>query len=83
MVKNAPFSDRQAEEHFNKGIEIFGEVGAKYQLGQALLWLGLLHKANNRNGKACERFLEAAHLFQGCVVHLYQKPAQEELAAVE
>jgi hypothetical protein len=42
IVKNAPFADRKAQEHFNKAIEILRKVGAKSTLGRAFFNLGQL-----------------------------------------
>ena len=55
LVKLVPGAARKAEEHFNKAIEVAGEIGAKGVLAQAHLGLGLLHKAKGetrRPGKA-------------------------------
>jgi tetratricopeptide (TPR) repeat protein len=83
IVRIAPFADRKAEEHFKKAIEMFKEMGAKGELGQAVLGLGRLHKAKKRNEKAHECFSEAVHLFQECDAHVFLKQAQDELASVE
>ncbi|UCF85934.1 MAG: tetratricopeptide repeat protein, partial [Desulfobacteraceae bacterium] len=83
MVKNAPFADRKAEEHFNKAIALFREMGANGELGEALLGLGRLCKAKKRNEKARECFKEAVHLFQECDAHIYLKQAKEALASLE
>jgi tetratricopeptide (TPR) repeat protein len=82
IVKNAPFADRKAEEHFNKAIEIFSEVGAKSLLGRTFSNLGQLHKAKKRNEQARECFSEAVHLFQECDAHVYLKQAEEALASL-
>jgi predicted ATPase/class 3 adenylate cyclase len=82
IVKNAPFADRKAEESFKKAIENCREMGAKGNLGQALLGLGRLHKAKKRNEKASECFSEAIHLFQKCDAHVFLKQAKEELASI-
>jgi tetratricopeptide (TPR) repeat protein len=82
LAKNVPFADRKAGEHFDKAVKIYRELGAKGDLGQALLGLGRLHKAKKRNDKARECFSEAADLFLGCDAHIYLKQAKEELASV-
>ena len=82
IVKNAPFADRKAEEHFNKAIEMFKEAGAIGYLGQAVFGLGQLFKAKKRNEKARECLREAVHLFQECDAHVYLKQAKEALTSV-
>jgi class 3 adenylate cyclase/tetratricopeptide (TPR) repeat protein len=82
IVKNAPFAEKKAEEHFNKAIELFREMGAKGELGKALLGLGHLYKAKKRNEKACECFSEAVHLFQECDAQVFLKQAEEALASL-
>ena len=82
IVKIAPFADRKAEAHFHKAIEIQREVGAKGNLGHALLSLGRLHKAKKRIEKARECFSEAVSIFQECDAHVYLKQALEELTSL-
>jgi class 3 adenylate cyclase/tetratricopeptide (TPR) repeat protein len=83
IVKIAPFAEKKAERHFNKAIALFREMGAKVDLGQALLGLGRLYKAKKRNEKAHECFSEAVHLFQECDAHVYLSQAKEALTSVE
>ena len=83
IAKNAPSADRKAQEHFNKAIEILSEIGAKVDLGQALLGLGQLHNTKKRKEKARECFSEAVRLFQECDAHVYLKQAEEALTSVE
>jgi tetratricopeptide (TPR) repeat protein len=82
IVKKAPFAEKKAEEHFNKAIALFREMGAKGELGEALLGIGRLYKAKKRNGKARECFSEALHLFEECDAHVYLKQAKEALASL-
>ena len=83
IVKNVPFAEKKAEQHFNKAIALSREMGAKGILGQAFLGLGRLYKAKKRNEKARECFSEAAHLFQECDAHVYLKQAKGGLAFLE
>ena len=83
LLRNAPSADRKAEEHFNKAIKMFKELGAKNFLGQSIFDLGLLFKAKKRNEKAHDCFTEAADLFQECGADLYLKQAKEELASLQ
>jgi tetratricopeptide (TPR) repeat protein len=82
ILKNAPFAEKKAEQHFNKAIELFKELGAKGCLGQSFLGLGQLYKAKKRNEQARNCFLEAVHLLQECDAYVYLKQAEEELASV-
>ena len=83
IVKNAPFAEKKAEEHFGKAIALFREMGANGELGEALLGLGRLYKAKKRNEKTRKCFSEAVHLFKECDAEVYLKQAKEELASVE
>ena len=82
IVKKASFAEKKAEEHFNKAIALFRDMGAKVDLGQALLGQGRLYKAKKRNEKARECFTEAVRLFQECDAHIFLKQVEEELASV-
>ena len=66
LVKNVPFATKKAEEHFNKAIELFKEIGMRGFLGVAYLSLGLLNKATKRTDKARQCILEAINIFQEC-----------------
>ncbi len=52
LVKNVPFAGKKAEEHFNKAIEVFEEIGAKGFLATAYRDLGLLYKARKITDQA-------------------------------
>jgi tetratricopeptide (TPR) repeat protein len=58
-------------------------MGAKVDLGQALLGLGRLYKAKKRNEKARECFSEAVNLFKECDAHVHLKQAKEALTSLE
>ena len=77
LVKNVPFAAKKAEEHFNKAIELFKEIGMKGYLGVAYLSLGLLYKATKRTDKARQCILEAINIFQECEAEAYLKQANE------
>ncbi|UCF84870.1 MAG: AAA family ATPase [Desulfobacteraceae bacterium] len=83
IVKNAPFAEKKAEQHFNKAIELLRKMGAKGILGQALLGLGQLYKAKKRNEQARECFSEAVHLFTECDAHIYLKQVKGALTSLE
>ena len=82
IIKNAPFAHKRAEEHFNKAIALFREMGVKGHLGQAFLGLGRLYKAKKKNDKAREIFSEAVTLLQECDAHGFLKQAKEELESL-
>jgi tetratricopeptide (TPR) repeat protein len=82
IAKNAPFAEKKAEQHYNKAIMLYREMGAKGELGEALLGLGQLHKAKKRHEKARECFSEAVSLFQECDAHVYLKQAEEALGSL-
>jgi len=79
LVKNVPFASKKAEEHFNKAIELFQEIGAKGFLGQAYLSLGLFYKAIKRTDQAKQCILKAINVFQECESEGYIKQANEAL----
>ncbi len=79
LVKNVPFATKKAEEHFNKAIELFKEIGVKGFLGQVYLSLGLLYKASRRTDQARQCLLEAINLFQECEAEGWLKQANEAL----
>jgi tetratricopeptide (TPR) repeat protein len=79
LVKNIPFATKKAEDHFNKAIELFKEIGANGFLGQAYLSLGLLYKASKRTDPARQYILEAIDLFQECEAEGWLKQANEAL----
>jgi tetratricopeptide (TPR) repeat protein len=79
LVKNVPFATKKAEEHFNKAIELFKEIGMKGYLGQAYLSLGLLYKASKKSDQARQCISEAINIFQGCRAEVYLKQAKEAL----
>jgi len=82
LVKNVPFATKRAEEHFNKAIELFKEIGAKDSLGQVYLSLGRLYKASKRTDPARQCILEAIEIFEENEAEVYLKQAREELGSL-
>jgi tetratricopeptide (TPR) repeat protein len=82
LVKLVPGAARKAEEHFNRAIELNGEIGARGQLAQAYLGLGLLHKAKGRKEKARESISRAIEIFEEIEADGYLKQAREAFAAL-
>jgi tetratricopeptide (TPR) repeat protein len=79
LAKSVPTAGKKAEGHFNDVIEITKELGAKALLGQALLDLGLLHRAKGRKEKARECFAEAINALEQCEADVYLRQAREAL----
>ena len=82
LVKLVPGAAGKAEEHFNKAIEVAGEIGATGVLGQAHLGLGLLHKAKGRTEKARESISRAIEIFEAIEADGFLKQAREALATL-
>ena len=80
LITNLPFADGRAQKHLGEAIRLSREVGAKLQLGQAYLSLGLLHKAKRRMEKAKERLTEAVRLLAECEA---DGPLREAASALE
>jgi tetratricopeptide (TPR) repeat protein len=82
LVKLVPGAARKAEDHFNKAIEVAGEIGALGILAQSHLGLGLLHKAKGRTEKARESISRAIEIFQEIEAGGFLKQAREALASL-
>jgi len=82
LVKLVPGAARKAEEHFNKAIELAGEIGMRSILGQAHLGLGLLHKAKGRTEKARENISTAIAILEAIEAGGFLKQAREALKAL-
>jgi tetratricopeptide (TPR) repeat protein len=82
LVKNVPFAGKKAEYHFNKAIEVAKEIGAKGVQAQALLDLGLLHKAKGRMGQARKHISKSIELFEESGAEGFLKQAKEALASL-
>ncbi|MBW1707949.1 MAG: tetratricopeptide repeat protein, partial [Deltaproteobacteria bacterium] len=82
LIKLVPGAARKGEEHFNKAIEIFGEIGAKGSLAQAHLGLGSLYRAKGRKEKARESLLKAIEIFEEIQADVFLKQAKEALASL-
>jgi tetratricopeptide (TPR) repeat protein len=82
LVKNVPFASKRAESHFNKAIEVAGEIGAKNTLGQAYLDLGRLHKVKKNREKATEHLSKAIGIFEQSEAKGFLRQAKEALASL-
>lgn len=79
LVKNVPLATKKAEEHFNKAIELFEEIGMNGYLGQAYLSMGLLYKDSKRSDRSRQYILESIDIFKGCGAQGWLKKANEAL----
>jgi tetratricopeptide (TPR) repeat protein len=82
LVKNVPFAAKNAEEHFNKAIDLLREIGAKSFLGMAHLDLGLFYNARKKNQQARECLSEAIKLFEKCEADVFLKQAKDALESL-
>jgi class 3 adenylate cyclase/tetratricopeptide (TPR) repeat protein len=82
LVKLVPGAARKAEEHFNRAIELSGEIGARGVLAQSHLGLGFLHKAKGRTEKAKESISRAIEIFEEIDADWFLKQAREALASL-
>ncbi len=83
LVKSVPFATKKAEEHFNKAVELFKEIGANGFLGLTYLSLGLLYKSSKRTDQAKQCVLEAIAIFRDCGAKANLKQANEVFDSLE
>jgi tetratricopeptide (TPR) repeat protein len=79
LVKNVPFANKKAEEHFRNAIELLKEIGVKSSLGSVYMSLGLLYKASKKTDQARKCILKAIDIFKECDAEVYLKQANEAL----
>jgi tetratricopeptide (TPR) repeat protein len=79
LARSIPFGAKEAEDHFNKAINLSREIGTKAFLGLAYLNLGLLHLARKKTDQARESLKQAAKICQECDAYTYLKQAKEAL----
>jgi class 3 adenylate cyclase/tetratricopeptide (TPR) repeat protein len=82
LAKNVPFAGKKAETHFEKAIEVAGEIEDKGTLGISYFHLGFLHKTKGRTEQARECFSKAVRIFRMCEAKGYLKQAQEALTSL-
>jgi tetratricopeptide (TPR) repeat protein len=82
LLKYVPYAGKKAEEHFNKSIELFKEIGAKSSLGQVYLSLGMLYRATKRMDQARQCILNSIDIFQECEAEGWLKQANEALESI-
>jgi hypothetical protein len=82
LVTTVPFADGKAQKHLGEAVRLSKEIGAKLQLSQAYLSLGLLHRAKKRKEKAKKCLTEAVHLVAECDADSSLKQAEEALRSL-
>ena len=80
LLKNAPFADLKAEDHFNRTIARAKQIGAAGLLGQAYFDLALVHKSQKRFGQARKFVRKAIPHFKACHATVFLKDARQALA---
>jgi class 3 adenylate cyclase/tetratricopeptide (TPR) repeat protein len=83
LMKNLPYAEKKAENHFRRAIEVAQEIGAKNILAQANLGMGLLSLEMNEISKAKNYLSEAVDLFRRCEAEVYLKQAEAALASCQ
>ena len=82
LIRVVPGAAKKSEKHFNKAIEIAGEIGARCLLGQSHLGLGLLHSAKGRKEKARESIFKAIEIFEEIEADGFLKESKEALVSL-
>jgi tetratricopeptide (TPR) repeat protein len=82
LLESTASASENAEEHFNKAIEIAKDIGAKGILGQAYLGLGLLYKEKEEEEKARACLAEASRIFEQCNAERYLQRTKEALISL-
>jgi len=82
LLRNMLISDRKAEFHFMKSIEVSRQIGAIGILGQASLGLGKLYKTKGKTERAKKYLSEAINAFEKCGAEGYLKQARENFASL-
>jgi tetratricopeptide (TPR) repeat protein len=82
LVSSRRFADGKAQEHLKEAIRVSTEIGAKLNLGQAYLNLGLLHKAKRRKEMTRECLSEAVRFLSECEADELLRQAKEALESL-
>jgi len=83
LMKNLPYAEKIAENHFSGAIEVAQEIGAKNILAQSNLGMGLLCLEMNKISKANNHLSEAVDLFRRCEAEVYLTQAEAALATCQ
>jgi hypothetical protein len=79
LIRQAPNAGKKAESHFQRGIKLSKEVGAKAILGQSYLDLSLLYKAKGKTDQARDCITDAIQFFEQCEAETFLVRAKEAL----
>ena len=77
LVRNVPSAGKKAEEHFNKAIAVYEEIGTNGFLALAYLDLGLLYKTRKRTDQARQFISQAIQIFEECEAEEHLARAKE------
>ena len=81
-IKDIPNAVKKAEAHLINSIEVSEKIGAKSNLAEAYMLLGLLHKAENRTAEASKNISKAIRIFEQIDAEGHIKQAKEALASL-
>jgi tetratricopeptide (TPR) repeat protein len=79
LIRQAPNAGKKAESHFQRGIKLSKEIGAKAIIGQAYLDLSLLYKAKGKTDLARDCITDAIQFFEQCEAETFLVRAKEAL----
>jgi tetratricopeptide (TPR) repeat protein len=82
LIRSIPFSNKKAEIHFKKAIELADNIGALSIKAQAILDLGVLYRSRNRKAEAGTYLLEAIKLFNYCDAEGHLNYAKKQLESL-
>jgi sugar phosphate isomerase/epimerase len=79
LIRTLPIAAKKADYHYNRAIEVSGEIGAKCITGISLLELGLLQKHKGRKEEAQNSIAVAIKYFEECGAYAHLKRAKEAM----
>jgi len=83
LLAHRPFAGRRAQTLIGKAARFYAEVGAYGNQAQALLNLGLLHRAMKRKEKARECLAEAERLFERASAEGFLQRTRDAMARLK
>jgi tetratricopeptide (TPR) repeat protein len=82
LLKNVPVASRNAEEHYQKAIELSEEIGANGYRGVSYLGLGQLYQARKKTDKAREYIGRAIEILEDCQAEQFLQQAKQALTSL-